>query len=134
MTTSILNDIKKVVNVAEDYTAFDIDIIMHINSVFSTLNQLGIGPDDGFQITGTSEVWSDFLGGNPKINSVKTYMALKVRLFFDPPAYSFHIQALQDEITQFEWRLQTYRESYAWRPPSPTAPTPVELLVDGGEA
>lgn len=124
MTDSILNDIKKVLNIPEDYTAFDIDIMMHINSTFSTLNQIGIGPDEGFEITGPDATWDDFLGANPKINSVKSYMFLKVKMLFDPPQFSFHIASLEREIQQFEWRLSTYRESYAWVDPN--------TIVDSG--
>jgi len=108
MTDSILNGTKKALDIDPSYTAFDPDITMHINSVFATLNQLGIGPDEGFEITGPNEEWNDFLGANPKLNSVKTYMALKVKLAFDPPQYSFHISSLEKQIEEFEWRLNTY--------------------------
>jgi hypothetical protein len=131
MTDSILNDIKKALDIDPSYTAFDPDITMHINSVFATLNQLGIGPDDGFEITGSDEVWVDFLGGNPRLNSVKTYITLKVKLAFDPPAYSFHIASLEKQIEEFEWRLNTYRESYAWVPPE-YEDVPYGVIIDGG--
>jgi len=133
MTDSILNSTKKVLQLPEDYTAFDPDILMHINSAFATLNQLGIGPDDGFEIAGATEVWADFLGANPKLNSVKTYVALKVKMVFDPPQFSFHTNALQAEIDQYEWRLNTYRESYAWVDPDPELDDQI-VVIDGGSA
>lgn len=130
MTDSILNDIKKALDIDPSYTAFDPDITMHINSVFSTLNQLGIGPEEGFEIADSSTGWTDFLGGNPKINSVKTYITLKVKLAFDPPAYSFHISSLEKQIEEYEWRLNTYRESYAWV--DPTTFEGDDVIVDLG--
>ena len=78
---------------------------MHINSVFSTLQQLGVGPVTGFFITGNDETWGDFIGESTLINSVKSYVSLKVRLIFDPPATSFVIAAMEKQVQEFEWRL-----------------------------
>ena len=110
MFDSILNDVKKILGIASDYTAFDIDIITHINSVFSTLNQLGIGPAKGFRITGASEQWIDFMGDDPNYNNIKTYIFLRVRLLFDPPATSFVLTAFKEQIQELEWRINVYRE------------------------
>lgn len=123
MTNSILNSTKKVLGIEESYTAFDVDIMMHINSTFSTLNQLGLGPEDGFSISDDEVEWDDFLGSNPKINSVKTYMYLKLRLVFDPPPTSFAITAMESQIQELEWRLNVEREGVSWVDPDP-APEP----------
>lgn len=105
MDESILNSIKKMLGPDSDYTVFDQDIIIHINSVFSTLNQLGVGPAEGFQITGPNETWSDFIEDNKKLNSVKTYIYIKVRLIFDPPSSSFVATSLEETAKELEWRL-----------------------------
>ena len=85
---SILTSIKKMLGITEDYTHFDADIIMHINSVFSILTQLGIGPEDGFVIQDDKAVWTDFIKDNSKMEAVKSYMYLKVKLLFDHPLSS----------------------------------------------
>lgn len=110
MSDSILDSIKKVLLIDADYDAFDMDIIMHINGVFSTLNQLGLGPDEGFMIEDSSAVWGDFLNDDFNLNSVKTYMFLKVRILFDPPTTSFLLAAQQEQIKEHEWRLNVVRE------------------------
>jgi hypothetical protein len=133
MTNSILDSTKKNLGIASDYTAFDADIIMHINSVFSTLNQLGIGPVDGFDIEDADAEWGDFIAADKRLNSVKTYMTLRCRLFFDPPTTSYHITAIQEEIKEFEWRLSTYREAAGWSSPTPDPhEDDDELVIDGG--
>lgn len=110
MTESILNSTKKVLGVAVDYTEFDIDIIMHINSVLATLNQLGIGPTSGLMIEDSEITWDALLLGDNRLNSVKTYVYLKVRLLFDPPATSFVITSMQEQIRELEWRLNVVSE------------------------
>lgn len=119
MTDSILESTKKVLGIESDYTAFDVDILMHINSVFSTLNQLGVGPADSFTIEDKIPTWADFLETKKNINSVKTYVYLKVRLIFDPPSTSFAIESMQKQIQEFEWRLNVQREEvmYPWVSP-----------------
>lgn len=102
---SILTSIKKLLGVPEEYDVFDTDIIIHINSAFSTLNQLGVGPPDGFYIEDATEQWGMFLGDDKQINSVKTYIYLKVRLLFDPPTTSFAIDAMKKQAEELEWRL-----------------------------
>lgn len=117
MTDSILNTVKKVLGLDPDYTAFDTDVIMHINSVFSTLHQLGVGPSQAFQIQDETETWFEFLGNETSINSVKTYVYLRVRLIFDPPATSFTIAAMEKQAQELEWRLNVQQEGerYAGR-------------------
>ena len=110
MASSILNDTKKVLGVDEEATEFDTDIIMHINAVFATLHQLGIGPIQGFRIEDNTVKWDAFLGDDARLNSVKTYVYLSVRLSFDPPATSFVIASMKEQIQELEWRLNVVRE------------------------
>ena len=108
---SILNSIKKLLGIAEDYDYFDSDIIMHINSVFATLTQLGVGPEDGFSIDDESEKWEDFLPEERMLHSVKSYMFMKVKLMFDPPLSSAVIECTKEQIKELEWRLQVAVDS-----------------------
>ena len=103
---SILTSIKKLLGIAEEYEHFDNDIIMHINSVFMILTQLGVGPSKGFVITDSSASWDDFLPeGGEKLQAVKTYMYMKVRLMFDPPTSSAVMESMNRMINELEWRL-----------------------------
>ena len=103
---SILTSIKKLLGIAEEYEHFDNDIIMHINSVFMILTQLGVGPSKGFVITDSSASWDDFLPeGGEKLQAVKTYMYMKVRLMFDPPTSSAVLESMNRMINELEWRL-----------------------------
>lgn len=108
---SILNSIKKLLGIAEDYDHFDSDIIMHINSVFTTLTQLGVGPAEGFFINDEAEKWEDFLPEEKMIHSVKTYIYLKVKLVFDPPLSSAVLESMKEQIKELEWRLPVAVES-----------------------
>lgn len=109
---SILTSIKLLLGMTEDYDTYDPHVIMHINSVFTILKQLGVGPEKGFRIEDKTATWSDYITETDAItfDSVKTYVYAKVRLIFDPPASSAHIQALKDIINEFEWRLKTDAE------------------------
>lgn len=102
---SILTSIKKLLGIAEDYEHFDADIIMHINSTFMILTQLGVGPINGFTIKDKTSTWNEFIENNIKIESVKTYIYLKVRLMFDPPQSSAVMEAINRQINELEWRL-----------------------------
>ena len=102
---SILISVKKMLGITEEYTNFDPDIIMHINSVFMILNQLGVGPEEGFMIEDDLSTWNDFLEDDSRLQMVKSYMYLKVRLLFDPPSSSTHMNAFNQSIAEFEWRL-----------------------------
>lgn len=118
MEDSILKSTKQLLGLADDYTAFDEDILIHINSVFSTLTQLGIGPANGFMITDATGLWSQYLTpGVPanELNSVRQYVFLKVSLAFDPPQTSYLIAAKEKQIEELEWRLNISRE-YALYP------------------
>lgn len=102
---SILTSVKKMLGIPEDYEHFDADIIMHINSVFMILTQLGVGPAEGFTIMDEDATWNDFIQDSKKIQSVKSYMYLKVRLLFDPPLSSAVIDSMTRLINELEWRL-----------------------------
>lgn len=106
ISESILTSIKKLLGIDENYTHFDADIVMHINSVFSILTQMGVGPANGFSISGKDETWSAFIADRPNIFSlVKSYIYMKVRLLFDPPLSSAAIESINRQISEFEWRL-----------------------------
>ena len=110
---NILDSIKKLLGIDEADLNFDQELIMHINSVFMVLNQLGVGPVNGFKISSNDEVWADFVGTRLDIESVKSYIYLKVRLLFDPPQNSFLVGAIEKQIEENEWRLQVQVEPYA---------------------
>ena len=110
---NILDSIKKLLGIDESDLNFDQELIMHINSVFMVLNQLGVGPIGGFKISSNEEVWADFVGTRLDIESVKSYIYLKVRLLFDPPQNSFLIGSIENQIEEHEWRLQVQVEPYA---------------------
>lgn len=107
---SILADVKSALGVYKEDNSFDSDLIMHINSAFATLNQLGVGPEAGFEIIDGDETWDAFLGEDPKINSVKTYIYQKVKLIFDPPANSFLVDAIEKSTKEYEWRLMIVKD------------------------
>ena len=102
---SILTSVKKMLGIEEDYTHFDPDIIMHINTAFSTLRQLGVGPVDGFVIENSGSTWSDFIPDSKRIQMVKSYVYLRVRILFDPPATSTVMEAFNQQIKEMEWRM-----------------------------
>ena len=109
---SILTSIKKMLGIAEENTDFDADIIMHINSVFTTLTQLGVGPSEGFYIESKVDIWEDFISDYIKLQAVKTYIYLKVRLLFDPSSLgSSTLAAYERQIQELEWRLNIIAEN-----------------------
>ena len=103
---SILTSIKKILGIAEEYTQFDMDLIIHINSVLSILTQIGVGPSEGFSIKNKNEVWTDFIPDDVRLELVKSYVYMKVKLLFDPPLSSAVIESLNRTISEFEWRIQ----------------------------
>lgn len=105
MTQSILNSTKKILGIAAEYKAFDLDVMTQINSALSALTQLGVGPEEGFSISDEFAEWGDLLGSDKRLNSVQNYVYMKVRLAFDPPATSFAITAIQEQIKEMEWRI-----------------------------
>lgn len=103
---SVLGTIKKMLGVGSDLEAFDTDILMDINSVFLSLNQLGVGPNKPYHITGSGETWGDFCQDfDDDLYTLATYVYLKVRLLFDPPTSSFVSDAIKDQIAELEFRL-----------------------------
>lgn len=109
---SILTSIKKMLGISKEYDVFDAVLIMHINSVFMNLNQLGVGPSEGFSIIDEVDKWSDFVSeDDPNFESIKSYVYLKVRLLFDPPTNSSVIESMNRQINEFEWRLNVSAEA-----------------------
>lgn len=106
---SILKSIRKLIGgIDADEGPFDTDLIIHINTVLQTLNQLGCGKEN-FMVTGNDETWSDFLGSPTIIlNWVKTYVYLKVRLYFDPPSSGTLMQAMKEQADELEWRINCH--------------------------
>lgn len=109
---SILTSIKKLIGITEDYKHFDVDLIMHINSVLMVLTQLGVGPSRGFMIFDDTATWDDFLPEGSNLEIVKTYLYLKVRLVFDISTLSSaEIKAMEQMVNEFEWRISVAAES-----------------------
>lgn len=108
---SILTSIKKMLGIGEEYIEFDNDIIMHINSVFADLAQMGVGPSKGFRIEDSSDIWEDYLSDNLLLESVKSYMHLRVKILFDPGSIgSSTLASYERQIAQWEWRLNMIAE------------------------
>ena len=103
--TSILVSIKKLLGLTDTYTPFDADIIMHINTVFMTLHQLGVGPSVGFKIEDDIAVWTDYLSDSILLEAAKSYVYMKVKLMIDPPSSSFVIESYKTLCSELEWRL-----------------------------
>lgn len=117
---SILTSIKKSLNIAEDDTHFDTDVIININSAISILTQIGVGPAEGYSIVDKNNVWSE-LFTDKRLNLIKTYLYLKVKLVFDPPLSSAAIDAIKEIIAEDEWRIQEVLERAL----------PTEVIVEG---
>jgi hypothetical protein len=113
MSDSILDSTKKILGLDSEYTPFDHDVIIYINSTFSILDQLGIGPIDGFSIEDNTATWDDYVVPSNQLQLVKTYVYLKTRMLFDPPTTSFLIEAMNNQIKEIEWRLNSVREVIA---------------------
>lgn len=116
---SILTSVKKMLGIELDYEHFDPDILMAINSVFTILAQLGVGPEEGFVIVDDSATWNDFFGqGGKQIELVKSYIYLKTKLIFDPPTTGVLHEAMERQIQEFEWRLSIAAEDYELNRPT----------------
>lgn len=110
MENSILTSTKKILGISADYTAFDLDILTHINAAFSVLDQIGIGPEGGFFIEDAGPKWNQLGLPQNQINMVRTYVFLKTRMLFDPPTTSFLIEAMEKQLAEYEYRLSVNRE------------------------
>lgn len=108
---SILTSIKKLLGIAEEYEHFDADLIMHINSVFAILTQLGVGPSEGFSISDKYSTWDEFIKDDPRLEMVKSYIYMKVKLLFDPPTSSAVMEATNRLTSELEWRLNVATDS-----------------------
>ena len=128
MTDRILESVKKVLGIAPEYLVFDQDIVMHINSAFSVLHQLGVGTDEPFMIEDETATWTEFLGTERGVNSVKSYVYLRVRLLFDPPATSFALSAMEKQIEELGWRISTYMDGVRHPYVEPVVETEEEVV------
>lgn len=116
MQPSILNSTKKLLGIDENYTAFDIDVMTHINATFSVLQQLGVGPVNGYMIEDANDVWTDFDAPEVLIKMIRSYIFLKVKMAFDPSPTSFHLESMNNQISELEWRMNVYREEVNYVP------------------
>jgi len=130
MAGSILDDIKQGLGLASDDNAFDVEILLHLNSVLADLNQLGIGPDEGLMIEDSTPTWADLLNNEKRINNVKSYMVLRVKMLFDPPTLGYLITMSEKAIEKAEWRITNAQDDIV-NPVAVTTLDPPEYTVDG---
>lgn len=107
---SILLSVKDALGIETGVEVWDPELIMFINAVFVTLHQIGVGPDEPYSITGSSETWADFGGDEAGLGAIQAYTYLKVRLLFDPPTTTTMFNALSDVAKEYEWRLNVHKE------------------------
>lgn len=110
--TSILDSVKKVLGLDAGYTAFDEDVLMHINSIFMVLHQLGVGPDPPVLIENANTTWDQIFGTRTDLSAIKTYIYLRVRILFDPPTSSYVLTELKKQYEELEWRLNVQVDPY----------------------
>lgn len=138
MEQSILKSVKKNLGLEPEYDVFDGEIITFINTAFSTLNQLGVGTPSGFFVEDDTATWGQFLSPNlmtALLGKVKTYIYLRVRLIFDPPATAYVLKSFEAQIQELEWRISAMRESADWLDPSVVVvPGDEDVVIDGGNA
>lgn len=132
MTDSILTSVKKNLGIDENYEVFDPDITIYINSAFSTLSQLGVGPTEGFMIEDKTATWTTLLGTDPRLNAVKTYVQLRVKALFDPPQTAYLVEAVKQQIQEHEWRINVFMEGTIWTDPDPDDLVETGQVLDGG--
>lgn len=111
MNDSIVATIKKMLGLEDNYTPFDMDVIVHINTALLTLCQMGIGPREGYTVTDYDQTWDDFLTNKVFLGGVKTWIYLQVKMLFDPPTNSFVMDAMKQQSEQILWRLNVQAES-----------------------
>ena len=105
MEESILKTIKQLIGCPDDFEQFDMDLTIHINSAFATLTHLGVGPKEGYRITGADNAWSEFEDDAQKLSLIKDYVYIKTRLLFDPPISGSLMDSLKEQLKEMEWRL-----------------------------
>lgn len=110
-TSSIFLTIKKMLGLDDAYAPFDTDIMVHINSALLELCQLGVGPKDGFEISGYDETWNEFITDAEMLGAVQNYIYLTVKKLFDPPTNSFVLDSIDKQIEKLGWRLNIQAES-----------------------
>lgn len=134
MEQSILKSTKKILGIDAEYDAFDLDIMTHINTVFTILSQLGVGPVGGYMIEDDEATWDEILGADIDLNSIKTYVYLRVRILFDPPNTPHLINALEEQRKELEYRISQHREVTHWVDPEPDPEDPIFDLpvIDAG--
>lgn len=134
LETSILKSTKKVLQISDDDESFDLDIMTHINSAFSSLTDIGVGPVEGYVIDDEDTEWDDFLPETDlvKMSKVKTYVFLKTKMLFDPPQTSFLMESIQKQIIEHEWRLNANREATEYTDPDPPILVETEPSISTG--
>lgn len=110
MINSILGSVKQMLGIDQSDTSFDNELIMHTNGALMIMTQLGVGPSGGFMITSASEEWTDLLGDRTDLNLVSTAVYLRVRLIFDPPQNSFLVAAIEEQIAEYDWRIEAWHK------------------------
>lgn len=108
---SILNSVKKLCNISPEDDSFDADILIHINSAFAFLKQIGVGPSEGFSVFDSDIEWEDFIPSSSELDMCKSYIFLKTKLIFDPPQQATVIELMKEEVKEFEWRLREQVEN-----------------------
>jgi len=133
-TTSILDSIKKMIGIDKDYDAFDIDIIIHINSAFSKLTQMGVGPTEGYEIDTSDNTWDEILAGNNVLSWCRTFVYLSVKMMFDPNLPGPVIGAYERQIEELTWRITVAAETDKIPVPSDSVPVTVFMwTLDANE-
>jgi hypothetical protein len=102
---SILDDTKIAIGMTAEQTEFNADLVLHINSVLADLHQMGIGPDEGYSIVNAADTWDEFIETEKRLNNVKSYIFLRVKMLFDPPSVGYVLTSLEKMIEKAEWRL-----------------------------
>lgn len=124
MSSSIMDDVKHMLGLLPAETAFDSDVMIHVNTIFTTLHQLGVGSDEGFMIEDNSTQWDEFITDD-RLNGIKSYMFLRAKLLFDPPQVGFVIASMDRQIAELEWRIRLEAEEQVLSPLTP-------IIIDGG--
>lgn len=127
MESSILKSVKKRLGIPDDYDVYDEDVLMNINTALSTITQLGVGPELGFNVQDDSATWEQLLGGDLRLNMVRDFVTLTAKLLFDPPPTSFGITAVQKNLEEMAWRIEVAAN------PAPAATGNVDPVYMTGE-